>query len=118
MHVYPVYKLRFPGELLKNTHAQLIICKYCSDSNVRLGLRTLTWLNYNISKVSLRTTSGGGQVISGRILRLWVLIDLIAMVPNRGQLYPLLTPFCCPRKGIFGSVWRDFWLSQLGQESC
>lgn len=105
MHVYPVYKLRFPGELLKNTHAPLIICKYCSDSNVQLGLRTLTWLNYNISKISLRTTSGGAQVISGRI-------------PNRGQLYPLFTPFCCSRKGIFGSVWRDFWLSQLGQNSC
>lgn len=52
-----------------------------------------------VSKFPLRTMSGGGQVISGRILRLRILIDLRAVVLNRGQLYPLPPP-------LRGDIWQ------------
>lgn len=83
-----------------------------------MEVENIDLVRLHVSKVSLRTMSRGGQMISGRILRLGILTDLRAAVLNNGQLYPLLSSFHHPCKGICGNVWSDFWLSQLGWESC
>lgn len=67
-----------------------------------------------VAKVSLKTMSGGGQMIPGSICRLGILIDLRAVFLNRGQFCPLPVPFYHPCKGIFGNVWKGFWLPVIG----